>query len=349
MSNSAYWNSQYNYYMSNKPPEAESYYNKSFVDRINEAQKNIDTLVAEKDKAWSATEQKQDDYKAFQGTMSSYNDVYTNSKSEFGIEEHQDNYEKSKKALALAESTLSALPSSINNSSNRVLTQSQREARYNTLSNKYMSYRDNLMARTSAYEEVWKSARESQAAYASAEIASQYSKLEAYNNAYVTAMNNYLEAEKKLTNANLEKKAWEGQYRDWQHQQQQNEYLVWFNNMSNALDRYKEALKTDAVLAQTNKKKTNADNYLKNSVKSWDFGNGYTMRGVVGGNATYLHNGETISAGRFVEATGANGAKWDLWNDVWGSGVRTRGVGSDTVEAFNHKSSADSRFNFLFY
>ena len=51
MSNSAYWNSQYNYYMTNKPPKPESYYNKSFVDRMNEAQKNIDGLVAEKDKS----------------------------------------------------------------------------------------------------------------------------------------------------------------------------------------------------------------------------------------------------------------------------------------------------------
>ena len=47
MKNSAYWNSQYNYYMTHQPPKAESYYNQSFVDKMNEAQKNIDNLVAE--------------------------------------------------------------------------------------------------------------------------------------------------------------------------------------------------------------------------------------------------------------------------------------------------------------
>ena len=142
MSDSAYWRSQYDYYSSHQPPKAESFYNQSFVDKMNEAQANIDNLVAEKDKSWAAYNQSRDDYNAFSGTISSYGEVYNQSKSEFGIEEHRDNYEKSKKALAMAESTLEALPSSINASSNRVLSQSQREARYNTLADKAMSYRD---------------------------------------------------------------------------------------------------------------------------------------------------------------------------------------------------------------
>ena len=257
--NSSYWNSQYNYYMNNRPPKAESYYNQSFVDKIKEAQSNIDNLVAEKDKSWSATRQKQDDYNAFRGTMSSYEEVYTQSKSEFGIEEHRENYEKSKQALALAESTLSALPSSINSSSNRVLTQSQREARYNTLSNRAMAYRDNLLARSSAYEEVWKKAREEQATYAKAEIASQYGKLGEYNNAFVSAMNEYDQAAKALTQARIEKRNWESDYRNWQFNQWQNAETVWFNNMSNALDRYIEALNTELAIRQAEITKRTAD------------------------------------------------------------------------------------------
>ena len=182
MNGSAYWDTQYKYYMNNQPPKAESYYNKDFAQKINEARQNIDNLVAEKDKSWSATGQAQDEYNAFSGTMSKYNDVYMKAESEFGVTEHQEQYEKSKKALALAESTLDALPSSINASSNRVLSQSQREARYNALSDKYLGYRDNLLARSSAYEEVWKKARENQSAQAKAEIAEQYSKLNNYNN-----------------------------------------------------------------------------------------------------------------------------------------------------------------------
>ena len=257
--NSAYWNSQYNYYMNNRPAKAESYYNQSFVDKIKEAQSNIDNLVAEKDKSWSATGQKQDEYNAFKGTMSSYDEVYTQSKSEFGIEEHRENYEKSKQALALAESTLSALPSSINSSSNRVLTQSQREARYNTLSNRAMAYRDNLLARSSAYEEVWKKAREEQATYAKAEIASQYGKLGDYNNAFVNAMNEYDQAAKRLTEARIEKLNWESDYRNWQFNQWQNAETVWFNNLNAALDRYVQALNTELTMKQAEITKRRAD------------------------------------------------------------------------------------------
>lgn len=257
--NSAYWDSKYNYYMNNRPPKAESYYNKDFATKVREAQENIDNLVTEKDKSWSATGQKQDEYNAFKGTMSSYDEVYTQSKSEFGIEEHRENYEKSKKALALAESTLSALPSSINSSSNRVLTQSQREARYNALSNRAMEYKDNLLARSSAYEEVWKKAREEQSAYTKAEITKQYSNLQEYNNAFVMAMNQYDNNAKKLLDAKIYKMNWESSYRNWQFNQWQNAETVWFNNLNAALDRYIEALDTELTMKQAEITKRRAD------------------------------------------------------------------------------------------
>lgn len=259
MNSSAYWNSQYNYYMNNQPPKSESYYNKDFATKIREAQENIDNLVAEKDKSWAAAGQAKDGYDAFSGTMKSYGDVYEDAYNEFGVREHQETYEKSKKALALAESTLNALPSSINASSNRVLTQSQREARYNTLADKYVGYRDNLMARSSAYEEVWKKARENQSDYAKAEMASQYSQLGDYNNAWVSAMNEYNQAQKKLTQVKIEKMEWERGYRSWQNQQYQNAQTVWFNNMSNVLNRYIDTLNTELTLKQSNIAKRRAD------------------------------------------------------------------------------------------
>ena len=248
MNDADYYKSQFNEILNSPPPKMESYYNQSFVDRMNEARANIDNLVAEKDKAWSAGAQKQDDYKAFYGSTSSYGEVYTNSKSEFGVEEHQDNYEKSKKALALAESTLNALPSSINASSNRVLTQSQREARYNALANKQMAYRDNLMARTTAYEEVWKKARENQAAYATAEISSQYSKLSDYNNAYIKAMDEYLHSANKLTQGKIELLEWQKGYRDWQWSQHDLAQTEWLTKMDDALKRYQTALDAEASI-----------------------------------------------------------------------------------------------------
>lgn len=344
--NSAYWNSQYNYYMANKPPAPESYYNQSFVDKINKARKDIDSLVAEKNKSWSAIGQKEDDYKAFYGSMSQYGEVYKNSKAEFGIEEAQDTYEQSKKALALAESTLSALPSTINGASNRVLTQSQREQRYNILADRHMAYTNNLMAKTSAYEEVWKEARQQQAEYAKAQISQQWKKLDDFTNAWRTAGQEYMNAGEKELQARELKREYESDYRNWQHQQYQNAQTIWFNNMSAALDRYIQALNTEMVMRQTQRE---IDNANRNGLKSWDFGGGYTMTGASGKNAVYSYNGKTISAGQFIEATGANGVNWNKWNDVWNSGVRTKGVGSDTLEAFNRRSSADSKYAYLFY
>lgn len=347
---SAYWNSQYNYYLTNRPPAPESYYNKGFVDKINAAQKNIDNLVAEKDKSWAATGQKQDAYNAFEGTMSSYGDIYNNAENEFGVKSAEGTYEESKKALALAESTLSALPSSINSSSNRVLTQSQREARYNALSNKQMSYKDNLMARSSAYEEVWKNARENQAAYAKAEMASQYSKLGDYNNAFVMAMNEYDDASKRLTQAKLDKMDWENQYRSWQYQQYQNANTVWMANLNAALNRYLQALSTESAMREANARMASANASARKSSnnRTWDFGGGLTLQAGAGNEASYYYNGKKISAGRFLEKTGANGVNWSLWNNIWSSGVKTTGVSSDTVSAFNMRSAGGWKYAYLF-
>lgn len=253
--NSAYWNSKLEYYMVNQPPKADSYYNQSFVDKMNEARQNIDNLVAEKDKSWGAVQQKQDEVNTFNGQVSDYRQIYNQAQSEFGVTEHQDNYEKSKKALALAESTLNALPSSINANSNQVLTQAQREQAYNLAADRIMSYQSNLMARTSAYEEVWKQAKKNQADYAQAEIASQYKKLGDFNNAYVQAINDFTTAQQKLLGGKIELQQWERGYRSWQNQQYQAANYEWLNNLNFALDRYVDALNTDMVALETNYQK----------------------------------------------------------------------------------------------
>ena len=344
MSSSAYWKSQLDYYKSNQPPKMESYYNQSFVDKMNEARTNIDNLVAEKDKSYAATGQAQDDYKAFQGTMSSYGEVYEQSKSEFGVEQHYDTYEKSKKALALAESTLSALPSTINTSSNRVLTQQQREERFNVLSDRFMRNRDNMAKQVSQYENVWKQARENQSTYAKAEMASQWSKLGDFNTAWMKSLEEYTEAEKRLTEGRTELRRWESDYRNWQYNQWKYANDIWLRNYEAALDRYSQALDTELAIRKAQSDMEFANRY---GVKDFDFGGGYTMRGVSGQNAQYYLNGNSISAGRFLEGTGANGVNWNKWNEVWNSGVKTKGVGSDTVNAFN-RMSGGNQYAYLF-
>ena len=81
---------------------------------------------------------------------------------------------------------------------------------------------------------------------------------------------------------------------------------------------------------------------------SWDFGNGYKAYRGSDGEAIYTLNGNEITRGRFLEATGSNGVNWDLWKDIWNTGTKTNGIGSDTIAAFNRKSPTSSNYNYLF-
>ena len=259
MSSSSYWDSQYKNLMANRPPSSDSYYNQSFVDRMNEAQRDIDNLVSEKDKSWSAMNQKKDEYDAFSGSMREYNDIYNESKSKFGVEEGQETYEKSKKALALAQSTLEALPSTINASSNRVLTQSQREARYNALADRATRQIGIMTQQNSMYEKAWKNARENQATYAKAEMASQYAKLGDFNNAWVSAMNEYDNAVRRIENAKVNLNLIRNDYRMWQTRQWSQANTIWYNKLNNALSRYAQALNTEHTLYRLEREKKMAD------------------------------------------------------------------------------------------
>lgn len=259
MSSSSYWDSQYKNLMANRPPSSDSYYNQSFVDRMNEAQRDIDNLVSEKDKSWSAMNQKKDEYDAFSGSMREYNDIYNESKSKFGVEEGQETYEKSKKALALAQSTLDALPSTINASSNRVLTQSQREARYNALADRAARQIGIMTQQNSMYEQAWKNARENQATYAKAEMASQYAKLGNFNNAWISAMNEYDNAVRRIENAKVNLNLIRNDYRMWQTRQWSQANTIWYNQLNNALSRYVQALNTEHTLYRLEREKKMAD------------------------------------------------------------------------------------------
>lgn len=71
------------------------------------------------------------------------------------------------------------------------------------------------------------------------------------------------------------------------------------------------------------------------SVKSWNFGNGYQLVQNPNGEAEYYVNGNKTNAYDFLVGTGG-GNNWDKWNDVWNNGVSTRGVGSDTISGINN-------------
>lgn len=73
---------------------------------------------------------------------------------------------------------------------------------------------------------------------------------------------------------------------------------------------------------------------LSSGARGWDFGRGYVVANDGYGNAVYYKNGgkTRISAGEFLSSTGSN---LDNWNDIWNSGIRTSGVGADTIKSMN--------------
>lgn len=252
MSDVNYWKGQLDRLQANPPKSHENFYNQSFVDRMNKAQANIDGLVAERDKSWAATQQAQDDYETFRGSMTSYNDAYKNAQAEFGVENAMANYEKSKKALAMAEMTLNALPSQINAGSNRVLTQSQREQQYNVLANQFNKVQTYQQKQNKTYEEAWKNARERANADAQAVISGEQSRLNDFNDAWLNAINSYNISEEKWRQARIEKQMAGSDYRRWQLNQQNAELYQYQQELSNALKRYSAAMETQIYQQERN-------------------------------------------------------------------------------------------------
>jgi len=78
-----------------------------------------------------------------------------------------------------------------------------------------------------------------------------------------------------------------------------------------------------------------AQNNNNQTVKSWNFGNGYQLVQNPNGEAEYYVNGNKTNAYNFLMGTGDSN-NWDKWNDVWNNGVSTRGVGSDTISGINN-------------
>lgn len=72
-----------------------------------------------------------------------------------------------------------------------------------------------------------------------------------------------------------------------------------------------------------------------NNGMSWDFGNGYKIVGTKGGEAVYTKNGKEINKIAFLRDVTSNGkGNWDIWKDIWAQGVKTDGVGNDTIQTF---------------
>lgn len=198
---------------------AGDYYNQSFVDRIKEAQANIDNLVSAEDQANSKVQESQDAYDTFKGQMRHYSEISKKQEDEFGVKTAMDNYTKSKDAIEATQAAIKALPSTINANSNRVLTQSQRAAAYQAQYTVYSKAMGVATSSRDAYEKVWEQARTNATRAAAAEYASQQQTLVDFNKAWTAALNNWNTAKSNVLKAKQERSDIESQYRTWQRQQ----------------------------------------------------------------------------------------------------------------------------------
>lgn len=279
-----------------------------------------------------------------------YGDLLNQAEGKYNVGNRQQAYEDSARAVAATQQAMLALPSTTNRNSNVVLTQAQRNAALGNQLNKYNTALASNVQNQAVAQTDFQNALQQAMGLAAGNYQSQQDALAAqmnqYQNAYNIANQAYSNA---LNQENLLRDVYAKMYQD-EYQHMQNDYQYWYGNLQ---DKWKQqeiaaqkyaadsALRVQQFLQQLEKEN-------EKTYKNWDFGNGYSLQENANGEATYLYNGNPISAGQFLENTGANGANWNLWNDVWNQGVSTRGVGSDTVSAFSRVTPTSEKYNYLF-
>lgn len=279
-----------------------------------------------------------------------YGDLMNQAEGKYNVGDRQKAYEDSARAVAATQQAMLALPSTTNRNSNVVLTQAQRNAALGNQMNKYNTTLASNVQNQAVAQTDFQNALQQAMSLAAGNYQSQQDALAAqmnqYQNAYNIANQAYSNA---LNQENLLRDVYAKMYAD-EYQHMQNDYQYWYGNLQDKWKQQEIAAQKYAADAGLR-----VQQYLQNlakqnekKYKNWDFGNGYSLQENKNGQATYLKNGKAISAGQFLEGTGANGANWNLWNDIWNQGVSTRGVGSDTVSAFNRVSPTSEKYNYLF-
>lgn len=332
----------------------------NFIDRINEQQGKISEQEGRYNTQYGKLDKLQNAYdEAYKGQQN-YSDLYNQAKGTEGVDEARAQYQKSLASVNATNSAMNNLPSSINAGSNVVLNASQRNAALGNQMTKYQNTLDYWTRQNAGDQNMYQTALASAQDLAGKNMSQEQAKVA---QAMTNLQTNMDMANKLYDQVSRERNLMYqmyGQMYDDEYRHMQQEIEAWAQNLAAETTRYKEGQANYRAQLSANAQKYAADagmrlqqylnnlNKQNNTYKNWDFGNGYQIQGLPGGGATYLRNGQAISAGDFLEHTGANGANWDLWNDVWNNGVSTQGVGSDTVSAFNRQSPTSSRYNYLF-
>lgn len=247
-SSQAIWNEYMN--LSRVHYSADDFYNQSFVNRIGEAQRNIDKLVNKRNAIDNKRLQAEDSYNTFFGNMRDYSSLNDEAEDKFGVKTSMENYEKSKYSIAAVEQSLSALPSTINRNSNVVLTQSQRELAYNTAADKWTQKMNTEKQAASQYEQAWKNARENANAYAEKLYGQQKSDLESLSLAWAGQSELWQKTSEQINKAEAFKWQVQSDYRDWQWNQAQIKNAYARARAEDAFNRYRIQSRYEQIAQQ---------------------------------------------------------------------------------------------------
>lgn len=198
---------------------ADDFYNKSFVDEINNAQRNIDSLVKERDAVDSKKQQAEDSYNTFFGNMRNYSSMNDEAEDKFGVTTSMENYEKSRYAVAAMEQQLNTLPSTINRYAGRVMSKAQRDLAYNAAADKWTQTMDITRRQEDVNKQVWENARRNADIYAQQLYGQQKEDLQAISMQWSDQTSKYQKALDNIRLQEYKKLEWQTKYHKWQWQQ----------------------------------------------------------------------------------------------------------------------------------
>lgn len=240
-SSSAIWNEYMS--LSRVHYSADDFYNQSFIDRINKAQRDIDNLVSERDSVSSKRQQAQDAYDTFSGNMRNYSSMLDETEDKFGVTTAMENYEKSKYAISAVEQSLDALPSSINRNSNVVMSQQRRELAYNTAADKWGKTMDTRKQIADVNKEVWDRARENANIQAERMYGEQLDTQKSLSLQWYDQSTAYQSAVERIQSAESLKWNIQSDYRSWQWGQAEIQNAYARARAEDAFNRYMVQLK----------------------------------------------------------------------------------------------------------
>lgn len=275
-SSQAIWNEYMN--LSRVHYSADDFYNQSFVNRIGEAQRNIDELVNKRNAVDSKRLQAEDSYNTFFGNMRDYSSLNDEAEDKFGVKTSMENYEKSKYSIAAVEQSLSALPSTINRNSNMVLTQSQRELAYNTAADKWTQRMNTEKQDASQYEEAWKNARKNANAYAERLYGQQKSDLESLSLAWAGQSELWQKTSEQINAAEQLKWYIQSDYRSWQWNQASIQNAYARARAEDAFNRYMIQQRYESIALQEELQRILAKSQMNRQTTTRSTGERFSMK-----------------------------------------------------------------------